>query len=325
MTPIVAFLAAAFTLTANSGEPYYDSKQVIVPDSSCEDPDWSVYTGFGYLQLSANEFVLNGPGPGGLLSRLDWEVRDALTYNLGVKRHLNDRVAIFGEAIVSLGADDTDMYDRDWIGAPRMTDISDHSDVNLSHYFQIDAGVDFVALETQKLDVNLRLGFRYTDVAMDAYGGGFRYSTDATTGVFFDDIGRFPDGDLSISYRQKIPGVYIAPSAEWRVTERTTFTVGGLAGVTFSAEDRDHHWARRTLFESEFESVGFYGANIGLDHKLTDCVSAYINGDYTRYSTAVGDVTDTAYGANAGQGFTPNGGAMNLGVWQVNTGIKIKF
>lgn len=316
---------AACSLSLNAGDPYSEIPDAKNSAKMCipEDKVWTVTAGLGYLQAQANEIVLQGPGPGGVTSLLVWNVNDALTFNFGLKREIGQRLSFYGDTVVSLTADNSHMVDFDWLGTTGMvTDQSLHPDTDLNHYFQLDTGVEYLALDRERVDFLLRFGFRYTDISMDAYGGSFQYTTDPINGPFFDDIGNFPNGVVAISYRQKFPGLYLAPMLEIQATERLKLSIGGLAGYTFSASDRDHHWARNTRFDGDLDTRPFYGARVGAEYQLTPCSSVYVVGKYDRYLTAVGDVSINTAGVTTS---SPRGEAANLTTWQIDTGVKIKF
>jgi len=292
----------------------YDSKDCFEPNTKRR----SVWAGFGHLSARANEYVYGGPGgPGGdQLSELIWDVNNALTFNVGFEGEINDCWNLFAEGVFSLSADDSHMVDYDWLyPTSDWSHRSEHPDTDLNHYVQVDLGLDFKIFESDCLAVTLRGAYRYTDIAFDAYGGSYIYST----GGFRDDAGTFPGG-VAISYRQKLPGVYIGPRIGWSVNERLRVKGGVLAGLTFNPVARDHHWLRETLFVDNLEGNAFYGANLGIDYALTDCTVLYVEGSYDHYEPTRGYTEITS---PLGYGVTPHGSAgAELETTQIKAGVR---
>lgn len=203
------------------------------------------------------------------------------------------------------------MVDYDWIyddpqlpyynypDKTRWTDRSQHPDTNLNHYYQIDTGLDFYAIEQQKLDLILRFGFRYTDIGFDAYNGDYIYS-DQVNG-FRGDVGNFTDG-LGISYRQKLPGFYLNPRVNWKIAQAVDLTFGGTIGATYKPMDRDHHWHRNLVFVEDLESTTFWGLNATIDYRVTPCLLFYVEGNYDKYTLHKGHtiVSDGYQSSNSG-------------------------
>lgn len=279
-----------------------------------------VWSGFGILNARAGELVYGPGGTSNKISHLVWDVNNAVTYNLGYDGQINDRWSLYGEATVNITSGDSNMADYDYLipGLP-WSHRSLHSDTNLNHYFQFDTGLDFMAFATEKVEVHTKVGFRYTDISMDAYGGNFVYSTVG----FRDSVGRFPANELGISYRQKLPGIYFAPQIQWEPTPNLNFKIGGLIGTTFNSEARDHHWQRGLLFVDNLNRTAFYGAMFGIDYRVAQNATLYLEGSYDKYKRTEGytDISSTRFGTFS---TGPDTAGADLTTTQIKAGVRIE-
>ena len=318
MNRILSSALSVLFLFAGAGilRAYEPSKNPHFPADTNRSRVWS---GFGYLNARAGEFVYGPGGTNNKVSHLVWDVNHALTYNLGFDGEINDRWSFFSDFVTSAVSDNSHMVDYDWLvpNAP-WTHRSLHPNTELNHYFQYDGGLDFVALGSDAFKVHVRGGFRYTDISMDAYGGSYVYSNLG----FRDSRGVFPGNQLGISYRQKLPGVYLAPRIEWAPTTRLNFNIGGTIGTTFNAEARDHHWQRRLLFVDHLNRSAFYGASLGIDYRIRPNTTLYVEGSYDKYRRTEG-YTEIRRGF--AQGFTgPDTSGAELKTTQIKAGIRIE-
>ncbi len=295
------------------------TSEVILENRECRTS--RVWAGFGHLNAQANEIVYGGPGgpDGEYLSRLVWDTDNTVTANVGFEAEFNPRWSLYGEVAFSLGPDDSHMENYDWLmPTSEWSDQSIHPDTDLDHYFQFDLGFDYHMLKREKLNVDLRFGFRYTDISFTAYGGDFTYSFND----FRDTVGSFPDGAPIISYRQKHPGFSIGPRFRWCATPRLTVRGGAFAGITLNASGRDHHWERELLFEDHLKSSAYYGASVGIDYRIGCRASFYLEGMYDEYTRADGSTTVTYQGASVD--FGEGSAAADLRTSQVRVGVKIE-
>ncbi len=281
--------------------------------------------GLGYLDLHADEIVYGGPGNNNELSHLIWDSEGVLIVDLGLSYDITKRLSIFAEGVIGLD-DNSHMVDYDYLGDnTSWTDRSLHPRTKLKHYYQADLGFDFTVIKKPTFQLDFRLGARYTEAAWDAYGGSYVYSSDPKSGAIRDDVGNFPDHEIGISYRQRLPGVYLGPKIEWAVFERLSVRAGGLVGVTYAKEDRDRHWARDLVFEVDLESRPFYGGMLEFEYALTRNMQLYVEGNYDYYSLAKGPTTisNTVTGEVYRIGGDSAGAALEA--WQVKAGVKLHF
>ncbi|MDF1754400.1 MAG: omptin family outer membrane protease [Verrucomicrobiales bacterium] len=279
----------------------------------------TVWAGFGHLNARADEIVYGGPGGanGDELSHLIWDVNNALTFNLGFEGEVNSRWSLFGEGTFSLSVDDTDMVDYDWLyPTTAWSERSTHPDSDLNHYAQVDLGGDFKLIDRDQFAFKIRGAFRYTDIAMDAYGGSGTYSVNS----FRDTNISFANRPV-ISYRQKLPSLYIGPRINWSICERLHLNLGAVIGTTMQPEARDRHWLREIIFEDYLESNTFYGAMAGIDFDLNPSTTLYVEGSYDKYKLSKGF---TEFYDPTGAYKTPNDSAgAELETIQIKAGVRI--
>jgi omptin len=315
LTVAAAVGIALFQVSANSGEP------IQISDSQKK---LSASIGTGYLQARAHELVYPGPSADGELSRLIWDTEHALTIHAGLRYEFAPAVDFFADLTTAL-ADTGHMVDYDWLGDGQdWTDRSTHPDTRLDHYYRLDLGVDWTWLQRGEWALSALAGFRYTDIAWTARGGEFVYSTDPTAGLFRDDLGSFPPGEPGISYRQKLPGVYLGPQAEW-TRGRFSFRGGAVAGLTFSASDRDHHWDRDLLFVEEFDSRGFFEVSLGMTCSLGKNASLYADLRHDRYQLMKGSTWLRDSSTGTIETYPDGSAGARFESWQVRAGLQIRF
>lgn len=317
---ITAFgLGCCLSAPGMAGEIPADAVQVAE-----REPATAFTAGFGYLQARAHELVYGGASPEGELSRLIWDTEHALLAHIGLRHTVEPRLDLFVDFSTAL-ADQGHLVDYDWLGSgAEWTDRSRHPDTGLDHYFHLDAGADWSLLDWGGLSLSARGGFRLVDVSWTARGGDYVYSSAPDEGGFRDERGTFPAGEAGISYRQKLPGLYLGPQATWE-TGRLTWRAGALAGLTLGPSDRDHHWDRNLLFVEDFDSRGFFEVSLGVSYALHDTAELYLEGIHERYQLMKGSIwqRDTATGATEFYGGDSAGARFES--WQFRTGIEIRF
>lgn len=285
--------------------------------------------GAGYLNLHANEIAFGGDGQvtePNTLSHLEWDTEGALSLDLGLEHEISDRLTFFVDGVIGLTKDNSHMVDYDFLrdGSPVLTDRSLHPATELDHYYQIDLGIDYTLIESDKVDLALRLGVRYTDVKWTAFGGSFVYTDDPNNGPLNNDVGTFPAGEV-IEYRQQLPGAYLGPQASVKASERLTISGGGIAGLSFSSQDTDFHFLRGDLFKNDFDPAAIYGGNIGVDYLLTPRTTLYLKGNYDRYALMKGSTEISDLDGGNRESFGGDAAGATLESWQVKAGLKINF
>jgi outer membrane protease len=196
----------------------------------------------GLLLMEANELVYNGNFT---VSRLIWQSMApvlrgsiAASFDHGFSVEVEGSVAGYGRSY---------MEDYDWLGGDdtpgNWTDRSQHPDTRLDHYASGSLALAYELSRTSDAVVRMHGGFKYTDLQWSAYGGSYVYSS----GGFRDDVGDFPDDELSITYRQQIPEVFVGVDGEQRYGN---VRLGGLlrGGLTFNSVMTDDHWMRNLRF-----------------------------------------------------------------------------
>jgi outer membrane protease len=289
-----------------------------------KEPKTTLSLGLGYFQATADEIVYGGSAAGGELSHLIWKTEDALTLEASVRYSLSARLDVYAHFTTAL-VDQGDMTNYDWLGSgTRWTDRSLHGDTELDSYYRLDAGLELAVLERGSLAISALGGFRYIDISWTARGGSFVYSTDPDGGLFRDDRGSFPSGEMGISYRQKIPGLYLGPQAEW-TSGRVKVKAAVLGGVTVGATDRDYHWMRNIRFDGEFDAQVFFEASVALKYQLTRSWSYFLEGRYEQYELMKGSLQITELSSGETEFFSGDPAGARFGSWQIRTGLELRF
>jgi outer membrane protease len=287
--------------------------------------DTTISATVDYLDLFGDELVYYGPTDSRLLSRLLWETT-ALGVTLAGRHAVSDRFSLQASATFGLLADSY-MENYDWLArdAPFFIDDwthrSRHPDTDLDHYMALDIAARLEIARDQTKSVGLIGGILYTDVKWSAYGGDFVYSS----GGFRDTIGNFPDGLLGISYQQILPAAYAGIAGS---LQHGDWTVDGMAriGVTFGANDIDHHWLRDLKFTEDYPSSLYFGLSANVAYQLRERIALTLGVQYDHYATMKGPTLMTAISDGSFVGYIPGdaaGAAFNA--LKLSAGVKGRF
>jgi outer membrane protease len=299
-------------------------KNAAVVLKETQEPKTSISLGLGYFQATADEIVYGGASAAGELSHLIWKTEDALTLEVGIRHALNARLDVYANFTTAL-VDQGSMTDYDWLGSgARWTDRSVHGDTELDGYYRVDAGLELKLRERGNWAFSALGGFRYIDISWTARGGSYVYSTDADDGLFRDDRGSFPSGEMGISYQQKIPGIYLGPQAEW-TSGRVSLKASAIGGVTVEASDRDRHWQREHLFVEEFDSQVFFEVSVAFKYAITRSWSFFLDGRYDQYELMKGSVRFADLSTGENEFYPGDAAGARFGSWQLRTGLELRF
>lgn len=234
--------------------------------------------GVGLANLYATETVHSD---GMKISHLDWESRGVKVLRGALDVEVGGGWTVRAEGKVGIDGDGQ-MTDYDWVwpfyantSKGGWSDRSVHGDNRLDHYYTGSIEISRRLFGDHIQNLNFGLGGRYTDVKWSAYGGNFIYSVDAPR----DTIGSFSKDERGISYQQKIPVLYATLNGSqdlgrWRLT-------GALeAGATIKAKDVDDHWMRDLRFKDELAVSAMFGGKAGVEYKLTQGISLYLDGSF---------------------------------------------
>jgi len=237
------------------------------------------------------------------VSELTWDLQDIAT--LGVRGSLN----FAGRYTVNLGytaavsEGNGQMVDRDWLfldsdDDDEWTHESRHPDTTLDSGSMIDLNLDVRAFTRGAFSLSGIVGIKRDEWSWSSRGGDYTYSTDwnedgyISADEFRQDKGSFPAGQPVISYEQQytIPYLGVGCDGVWGA-----FRLHGQAlySPVVSAEDRDYHVLRDTLFEGDFSGGSFFGLGAEGTYAFTPRIFATVLVDYQRISEISGDVMVT--------------------------------
>ncbi|WP_018391365.1 omptin family outer membrane protease [Ancylobacter sp. FA202] len=278
--------------------------------------------GFGYTWITANEYVYED---GNRISRLIWESQ-APVVTAALKVELVENVVFSANGKLGFSGS-SHMRDFDWVGsyvrsyaAQDWTHYSTHPSTSLDHYVDIDAalGRRFTLGEGRLL--TLQAGFKYTDIKWTANDGPYLYSRNG-----FRDTAKLDYTSLpAIDYQQRYAGLFVGAETELR-HEAWTLTALVKGGVTFSANDTDHHYFRQLRFEDDIGTLPFLTVGARADYALSASAGFYLGveldtyfrgtGDATMYDNAIGELLDVF----------KDGSGMDFQATTVSAGFRLAF
>lgn len=291
-------------------------------EASSHDGAFTFIGGVGYTFLQAEERVYDGAG--NRISELFWE-SEAPVLTGSLRARFAGPWTLSASATVGF-AGNSWMEDYDWLDASpsfAFDDWSDHSihpDTELHHYFtgDIALGRDFQV--NRAVTLNLHGGFKYTDVKWTAYGGSYVYSEDG----YRDDTGSLPNGERSISYQQRFPGVFLG--AETTATHNNwTISIQARGGLNFEVEDEDHHWARDLRFEDDYGTLPFLSLSGRVEYKVTDKANLFLAGSFEQHFDKIGDVRIYQIPTGGLVGTSEDGAGLEFRSFTLSGGFKAKF
>ena len=278
--------------------------------------------GFGYSWITANEYVYED---GNRISRLIWESQ-APVVTAALKVELWENVVFSANGKVGFSGS-SHMRDFDWVGpyvrsyaAQDWTHYSTHPSTSLDHYVDIDAalGRRFTLGEGRQL--TLQGGFRYTDIKWTAHDGPYLYSRNG-----FRDTAKLDYTSLpAIDYQQRYAGLFVGAETELR-HEAWTLTALVKGGVTFSANDTDHHYFRQLRFEDDIGTLPFLTVGARADYALSASAGFYLGVELDTYFRGTGDATmyDNATGKLLD--VFKDGSGMDFQATTVSAGFRLAF
>lgn len=263
--------------------------------SSADGAAW-LSGGVGLMNIEAHEYVYLGSNKA---SQLDWDTSGVVVYTASAGVSLEGNWHVQGKLDVGFGGDGH-MVDYDWVpgfaidqSKDGWSDRSIHPDTRLDYYFSgaIEIGRDIFTDETSSVSVGG--GFKYTEVRWDAFGGSYIYSD----GGLRNDIGELPTGLKGISYKQKIPTIFVGFDGSTSF-DRLTLSGGIKGGVTLGIDDQDDHWLTETRVFGSMKPAPVLMLNAAVDFQLTDTASLYFSGNLENVFRKRGDMNsiDTTSG-----------------------------
>lgn len=280
-------------MTLTLGMPAAHASDLLA--SSADGAAW-LSGGVGLMNIEAHEYVYLGSNKA---SQLDWDTSGVVVYTASAGVSLERNWYVKGKLDVGFGGDGH-MVDYDWVPGFAIdqskngwSDRSIHPNTRLDYYFSgaIEIGRDIFTDETSSVSVGG--GFKYTEVRWDAFGGSYIYSD----GGLRNDIGELPTGLKGISYKQKIPTIFVGFDGSTSF-DRLTLSGGIKGGMTLGIDDQDDHWLTETRVFGSMKPAPVLMLNAAVDFQLTDTASLYFSGNLENVFRKRGDMNsiDTTSG-----------------------------
>ncbi|WP_371346658.1 omptin family outer membrane protease [Ancylobacter sp. IITR112] len=278
--------------------------------------------GFGYSWITANEYVYEN---GNRISRLIWE-SDAPVATAALKVELWENVVFSANGKLGFSGS-SHMRDFDWLtpfvrsyAAADWTHYSTHPSTTLDHYVDIDAalGRRFALSEGSRL--TLQAGFKYTDIKWTANDGPSIYSRNG-----FRDSPKFDYTTLpTIDYQQRYAGVFLGVETEL-ARDAWTLTALVKGGLTFSANDTDHHYFRKLRFEDDIGTLPFLTVGARADYALSAQARFYLGVELDTYFRGTGDTSMYDMTTGALLETMDDGAGMDFQATTVSAGFRLAF
>jgi outer membrane protease len=263
--------------------------------ASTPDDFW-LSGGVGLMNIEAHEYVYLGNNKA---SQLDWDTDGVVLYTASAGADLGADWHVKGRLDLGFGGDGH-MVDYDWVpgfavnqSKDGWSDRSAHPDTRLDYYVSGALEVGRNIFTDESSNVSVGGGIKYTEVRWQAFGGSYIYSD----GGVRNDIGELPDGLKGISYKQKIPTIFLGFDGSTSF-DRLTLSGGVKGGMTLGIDDQDDHWLTETRVFGGMNAAPVLMLNAAIDYQLADTASIYLAGNLETVFRKRGDMNsiDTATG-----------------------------
>lgn len=291
--------------------------------SSADNGLW-LSGGVGLLNIEAREYVYLGDDKA---SQLDWDTDGVVLYTASAGADLGESWYVKGKLELGLGGDGH-MVDYDWVpefaidqSMDGWSDRSIHPDTRLDYYFSGTAEIGRTIFTDEDSNVSVGGGFKYTEVRWEAFGGSYIYSNE-DVGVR-NDVGEVPDGLKGISYRQRIPTVFLGVDGSTRF-DRFTLSGGIKGGMTLGIDDKDDHWLNEARVFGSMKTAPVLMLNAEIDYRLSDAASIYLAGNFENVFRTRGDMNsiDTATGVAT---LYRNAAGASIKTMSLHMGLRARF
>jgi outer membrane protease len=174
------------------------------------------------------------------------------------------------------------MEDYDWIapfatgtGPNDWSDRSQHDATDLDHFWGGSIALGYQLVDRDAFSLDLLGGAQYRDVKWSAYGGNYIYSYRSR----HDSIGSWPDDQISISYRQKVPAAFAGFDFAW-TSGRWTLSGSAQGGFTFAAQAIDDHWQRPLFFSEDVKTAPTVALSANIAYAISDRFNVNLGASY---------------------------------------------
>jgi outer membrane protease len=263
--------------------------------ASTPDDFW-LSGGVGLMNIEAHEYVYLGNNKA---SQLDWDTDGVVLYTASAGADLGADWHVKGRLDLGFGGNGH-MVDYDWVpgfavnqSKDGWSDRSVHPDTRLDYYVSGAFEVGRNIFTDESSNVSVGGGLKYTEARWQAFGGSYIYSD----GGVRNDIGELPDGLKGISYKQKIPTIFLGFDGSTSF-DHLTLSGGVKGGMTLGIDDQDDHWLTETRVFGGMNAAPVLMLNAAIDYQLTETASIYLAGNLETVFRKRGDMNsiDTATG-----------------------------
>lgn len=236
----------------------------------------------GYLTGESHESVYND---GQRVSRLDWEIKDALVLGTRLSYQATSWLTLDAGGWTSLAAD-AKMTDYDWLWSDRddWSDRSIHPDTDLRRAFEVDLGARARVIERDGFWLDGMLGYQLRNFQWRASNGSYLYSRMD----WHDDSGEFsgPQVDYEQWWRTPYIGVGGGYALPWlRLSGRV------IASPFAQVSDSDTHIENQQRFTGDFDSTQMAAVTLRAEHDIGPRLTLTGEANYQKFWEARGDMT----------------------------------
>ncbi len=138
-----------------------------------------------------------------------------------------------------------------------------------------------------------------------------------------NDIGELPNGLKGISYRQRIPTLFLGVDGSTSL-DRLTLSGGIKGGMTLGINDKDDHWLTEARVFGSMKSAPVLMLNAEIDYRLSDAASIYLAGNFENVFRKRGDMNsiDTDTGVAT---LYRNAAGASIKTMSLQVGLRARF
>ncbi len=286
------------------------------------EPSIVFHGGVGIVAIRANEYVYEDDAK---VSQLIWE-STAPVVSGGLVARSDDGWTLALDGSVA-AAGHSRMSDYDWVApfatGQGMDDWSHYgrpAETRLDHYFSgtLALGHDFVLGDG--VVANFNAGLKYTDVKWSGSGGSYIYSVDG----FRDTVGTFPDDLRIIDYRQRYSAAFAGLDLSV-VRDRGTFGFSAKGGLTFSADDIDHHWRHQMRYNDKIKSAPTLSLGGRVEYAAANTLSLFVAATFDQVFKARADTIEYDMAAGQTTAVYPDGAGADFRSATLTIGLTKGF
>ncbi len=237
------------------------------------------------------------------LSQLDWFIPNLWAMGAKISKSLlANTLHLSIKGWGKMAANNTTMIDRDWqdeTSIKTLTDISVHkSRIEKAYELVAEMGYDFFSIKKNQSTLIVRwlIGYEHLFIAWDSFGSVYNYGTGTHKG--WD-----PDMHRAIFYSQRFSIPYQGLQIGWNLNKMLKVVLFGKGSTTAAMQDRDIHFYRQIIFDSDFSRCSYWTVGGQVEWNLWKSLYYTMDYEYERFNKALGittqkrpDTPDRTYG-----------------------------